>query len=268
MPNLKPNQFILDGHTFTERPILYQTEMVKAVMDGSKTKTRRTKGLETRNENPELWTTEGCRTTNMYHFRDFPAKKNPTKLVEFRKTETDQQEERREYWSACPYGNPGDLLWVRETHRIAGGPTTHFYQYFADRSDWIRSPLNRWKPSIHMPKDAARLWLMIEDVRVERVQDISEEDAIAEGVIKGEGFNKGTSLYYDYEAEIYNLQYAKSSFKYLWYVINGRESWKSNPWVWVIQFRVISKTGRPSDAIILDHYKQIAQRAALATSNP
>lgn len=122
-----------------------------------------------------------------------------------------------------------------------------------------KSPLN-WKPSIHMPKAASRLWLMIEEIRVERVLDITEEDAKAEGVQSGEGLLKGSCLFYDYESKQYSLTNPKSSFKSLWKSINGEESWTSNPWVWVVKFRLLSKTGRPSMEVISDSYRQVVNR--------
>lgn len=123
----------------------------------------------------------------------------------------------------CRHGNPGDHLWVREKWAAhTWPPTGPAYQYAAD--DQYPVP-ERWKPSIHMPRAASRITLEVVNVRVERLHDISEEDAKAEGVTL-----KGTSRY---EGE------ARDAFEALWCSINGDDSWKANPWVWVIGFKVI-----------------------------
>jgi hypothetical protein len=146
------------------------------------------------------------------------------------------------------YGTPGDILWVRETFtnisKYKEAPlfldVVGDFVYKAD-TDFIGC--NKWKPSIHMPKEACRLFLKVTNVRVERLKDISESDAIAEGVDK-----KG-DMYYDYYSEIpqvgrdfyYKNEFAKLSFMGLWSKINGIDSWISNPWVWVIEFERVEK---------------------------
>jgi hypothetical protein len=92
-------------------------------------------------------------------------------------------------------------------------------------SDLIRQHMP-WRPSIHMPKSAARIWLKVTDVKVERLRDISQEDAVAEGVKASPPFAIGY-------------------FKNLWESINGAASWNANPWVWVVEFEVVSKNGKP-----------------------
>lgn len=161
-------------------------------------------------------------------------------------------------WVKCPYGQPGDLLYVRETwfpaainadsvlvgyHEkdpdITIEITTDMVEYY-----WKQLHKGRMIPSIHMPKEAARIWLQVTDVRVERLQDISEDDAQAEGV-EAHQTELGPS-YYDYESGYCNgLFDAKDSFRTLWKSINGVDSWESNPWVWAINFKVLSTTGKP-----------------------
>jgi hypothetical protein len=99
----------------------------------------------------------------------------------------------------------------------------------------------KWKPSIHMPKEAARIWLEVTEVRVERLHDITEEDAIAEGVEKLNNWWKD----YTSDQDAYDMQTAMCSFDSLWKKINGEESWNENPWVWVVSFKVLSTTGKP-----------------------
>jgi hypothetical protein len=127
----------------------------------------------------------------------------------------------------CPYGQPGDRLWVRETTWRNGG-------YVAtDKSNIAHEGKC---PSIFMPRWVSRINLKLTDVRVERLQDISEADAIAEG-IQGDGI-----MYYDYSPEGTGLptQTPRSSYCGLWDSINGKRfPWASNPWVWVLTFRRI-----------------------------
>lgn len=138
--------------------------------------------------------------------------------------------------TACPYGQPGDLLYVRETHAIV--PRTAYAQSAGVqqtlrpgddhdaaifREGWDRSPPSQWRPSIHMPRWASRITLELIDVRVERVQDISNADAVAEGI--------GTPT---------DIRYAAlDGFKPLWDRINAARGygWAANPWVWVLVYR-------------------------------
>lgn len=177
-----------------ERPILFSGPMVRAILEGRKTQTRRV-------------------------VKPQPAHIPGIGTVLNIDTITGR---------ACPYGNPGDRLWVRETwaHRrwmlgdASPNPTT---VYRADGEDL--KGCARWRPSIHMPRWASRIALEVVSVRVERLQDISEDDAKAEGVTI-----KGTSRY-DGEA--------RDAFEALWCSINGADSWEINPWCWCISFKVI-----------------------------
>lgn len=172
-------------------PILFSTEMVKAILDGRKTMTRmvvKHKALLSCLNNPSEQGIDG------------------PELI-------------------CPYGQPGDVLWVRERwNHIVNEFGEHIGFYHSTDTD-----LNdKWRPSIHMPKAACRLFLKVKSVRVERLHEISEEDAIAEGV-------ETLGLYPGYEIS------AKGKFEGLWNLINGIESWEANPWVFVIEFERINK---------------------------
>lgn len=154
----------------------------------------------------------------------------------FGKTEAEcMQNYNDEYQSLCPFGKVGDLLWVRETTEGDG----HYSCYSADEKtviDPFTGSVASWgyprpsRPSIHMPRWASRLTQRITNVRVERLQDISEEDARAEGC------DDSTS-----EAAVYAGWYEKPrrAFRRLWEQINGTEIWSANPWVWAIEFEVI-----------------------------
>lgn len=146
----------------------------------------------------------------------------------------------------CPYGRPGERLWVRETHapqpdcslswekwmRGAGGekPIIH---YAADATE--RTWVDQWRPSIHMPRWASRIDLEITGVRVERLQDISEADAIAEGI--SGPHNVGYPAYRVPDDSKPRYSRASAAYEALWEQINGDGSWAADPWVWVVEFR-------------------------------
>lgn len=141
----------------------------------------------------------------------------------------------------CPYGQPGDRIWVRETYRVHGKATdvaTLVYRASV-RNSWTeqthRVPVEvcnkpvseKWTPSIHMPRWASRILLEITDVRVERLRDMSEADAKAEGA--------SPAMYKITPPEaVYRV-----GFGDIWRGIYGQENWLSNPWVWVIEFKRI-----------------------------
>lgn len=124
----------------------------------------------------------------------------------------------------CPYGEPGDRLWVREAFAVLGDRDKHVLHYRATH----QNAGSGWKPSIHMPRWASRIALEITNVRVERLQDICGEDSAAEGVTGPVG-----------SPRVYGVvtkQFAREQFMRLWESINGPDSWQVNPWVWVIEF--------------------------------
>ena len=237
-----------------ELPILFSTEMVQAILDGRKTQTRRTfKHDVSYIENPQFgysaFTKAGFISARGY----------------FNYTNSDGNQIRRygEKFYKSPYGKAGDLLWVRETFAYSDGIEPHGaeYIYKADLSgDIARRSYSmgfdideldqlKFKPSIHMPKDAARIWLQVTEVKVERLHEIIEEDAKAEGVEMKEVRSGFVWKCYKNTAGIRkDLLYCdnhKSSFRSLWESINGPESWDTNPWVWVVKFEVLSTTGKP-----------------------
>jgi hypothetical protein len=164
-------------------------------------------------------------------------------------------------WIRCPYGAPGDRLWVKEAHQIFStwGSAVVIYREDGSQSEHkdqhamgpgihinMGNPLSeytsfnerfpeRWRPSIHMPRAASRLTLEVTEVRVERVQDISEHDATQEGV----EWSSGSSIldWRNYLTDAQVCTTAKHSFETLWHSINGAASWNANPWVWVVSFR-------------------------------
>ncbi len=153
----------------------------------------------------------------------------------------------------CKYGKVGDILWVKETFQYVDfAGEDNGYVYRATDPDWETMEEWTWKPSIFMPKKACRLFLEITDIRVERLKDISIDDACEEGIeycnVDTEAF-EGGELIADYKnymwkddenyEDYYFPYYADplNSFKSLWQSINGKESWNENTWVWVISFK-------------------------------
>lgn len=214
-----------------ERPILLNTDMVQALMSGRKVMTRRTKGLEMVNEIPDEWVRiESDVEENHLPIPCFENEFNG--IVVF---------------NPCPYGNIGDILWVRETFctPIVHDGTESDYYYKADdisSVDVRRSYISgKWKPNIFMPKAACRYHLVIKNILCERLRSISPEDAIREGIEPihqyATDIMKNGKLYNNYMGLARGL-YPVNSFLSLWESINGKESVDLNPWVWVIEFEV------------------------------
>lgn len=205
--------------------------MVRALLDGSKTQTRRVFKVK----NGSLWP-------------------NPNDLPGM-----------RQILRNCPYGQPGDRLWVRETWQ---GPLLAEFETDAD-ADWYRPSnihqyqnqkhclyaadggpppefmtaddelVRRWKPSIHMPRWASRITLEITGIRVERLQEISEQNAMAEGALFHDGGLIGHSGWRYEKNDGYVYANARSAYAKLWESINGPASWGVNPWVWVVEFKML-----------------------------
>ena len=196
-----------------ERPILFSGQMVRAILEGRKTQTRRIVKPQPTKDYVTLMPLSGELVGVTKHGGPIDNRG----------------------WLHCPYGKPGDRLWVRETHAWYDPAQTVYYK--ASETDWTYLP---WRPSIHMPRWASRINLEVVSVRVERLQDISEEDAMSEGIESWEerGVDDAQDYYRDYVTggHVYN---AKDSFRSLWQSINGPGSWEANPWVWVVEFKRI-----------------------------
>ncbi|HEP8808774.1 TPA: hypothetical protein VDU47_004337 [Pseudomonas aeruginosa] len=220
-----------------ERPILFSGPMVRAILEGRKTVTRRVVKPQ-----PDFL---GSMVDPNTPFKTLDAGLHAR--------------------ITCPYGEPGDRLWVRETWtdvNMCGAPALA-YRADEDIRDLMEEPgflddrgafnyddprvkpypfacwyaeldQARWRPSIHMPRWASRILLEITSVRVERLQDISEEQSRAEGVRDaGEGF-------FDVEDSKHFAADPRESFASLWSSINGESSWDANPWVWVVEFKRVT----------------------------
>lgn len=245
MAKLRSNQFLLpSGALITELPILFQTEMVQAILADRKSQTRRDRNLDHVNDREYLKTITriemGYSDTGEYG------------LLIYR-----NGDQYNHTFIKSPFGKPGDLLYAKETWATIGANSVCFKAgmrtgLFTDR---MRSA---YKSSLHLRKADSRIWLMNEDIRVERLQDISEADAIAEGIMEFESQNSGWSgpMYGLPTSKIYGVN-VYIAFYNLWVSINGQGSWNANPYIWVIRYRVLSKTGRPSMEVIEQAYSEI-----------
>lgn len=231
------------------KPILFNTDMVRAIMDGRKTCTRRV--VKTRRKDAcGFYVTK--RTDGSF-----------TGIYEY-----DEDERMFENQLIPPY-KPGDILYVRETwhrytKRVGKGEGCHLEEHYGYKASIANSEdaEEPWKPSIHMPKEAARIWLKVTDVRVERLQDITEDGAEAEGMpdsldypvdkaycplCKGEGII-GTVDFHSLGHMDVDCPYCdnyRKRFENLWNSIKqkslDRYGWDASPWVWVIEFERCEK---------------------------
>ena len=207
-----------------ERPILFSGEMVRAILDDRKTMTRRVI-----NQTPAGFRFDGFITDGT---------KDRGKAV-FSPSENFQYDITGNIKVLCPYGQPGDRLWVRETfcdRNNNGEQIKPLYradgQEYEDGDGWHFEA--KWKPSIFMPRRYSRITLEITNIHVERLQYISEEDAKREGVESN--FDEGVVYYGPLNKGHAD---ARIAFSWLWDSINAKRgySWESNPWVWVVEFK-------------------------------
>ena len=215
----------------TERPILFSGPMVRAILDGRKTQTRRV-----------VTPAPPQRVAGIY--RPFPAEPNNWQGY--------GRDSLIHWYGKCRQGVPGDRLWVKETYRLeqgAGKPSQAEGYLVHYEADGAPNPEHEWgvqaRPSIHMPRWACRLLLEITDVRVERLQDCSEADARAEGVFPAAVYGGEVKSWLpaeDRRERFYDT--AVEAYAALWDAINGPGAWAANPWVWAISFRRIQAGAR------------------------
>lgn len=204
-----------------EHPMLFNDAMVRAILAGEKTQTRRlAKRLQCLCSHPITEHVEHQGFTKLGACGKFMLNTGIGKDA-----------------TPCPYGQPGDRLWVRETFAVYGDEKIAAIHYRADRPHDVGRKGMGYKPSIHMPRWASRILLEITAVRVERLQDISQADAQAEGITDGGCLSCGNSSYptpcfCDNPQPDY-----RDAFCHLWGQINGPASWHTNPWLWVVEFR-------------------------------
>lgn len=221
-----------------ERPILFSSPMVRAILAGRKTQTRRIVKPA-----PPEW----CGEAHHRGEADWYLTESPIPFNAFD--------------AKCPYGQPGDRLWVRETFYCDMLPFADGGPLPKDKPDWADDNLYyradgtccqiipecscaevgkpKFRPSIHMPRWASRITLEVVSVRVERLSEITEADAIAEGIVHDHLWDRANSpsdrLTYVGCGETFAT--AVEAYQHLWGSINGPGSWEANPWVWVVEFK-------------------------------
>lgn len=209
-------------------PLPFTNDMVQAIMadilgnNNLKKQTRRMRGLKEINANPEQWEYQGCQ---------IDVTKNPFSIgvyAVFVNTRTGQRKTVK-----FPYGNPGCEIWVRETHTYHNGE----YIY---RATHLNPEGHKWKPPMFMPREASRILLQLQELNVQRIQDITEADAKAEGVkqYKSSGSKGIVTAYQNYLPKHGSpvMISAKASFETLLQSIIGYEMMIKNPWIWVLKF--------------------------------
>ena len=257
-----------------ERPILFSAPMVLAILSGAKTMTRRVLKVQpiSVHDSSDSWEMPHWKMRSGEFCSGCPLESGPPGSRPFRTFEFDPGTDARLFyahckygavpkgktpkwaylertdkgWSEseliriCPYGMPGSHLWVRE----AWHPSNHVpygtkADYLADTPDATGEGFFKWKPSIFMPRWASRITLEITGVRVERLQEISEADAKAEGIEHKRLDNFPGVKACHCPATGWTGRTAYQTFANLWGHINGPDSWAANPWVWVIEFKRI-----------------------------
>ncbi|MCA3109876.1 MAG: hypothetical protein ING91_19265 [Rhodocyclaceae bacterium] len=183
--------------TARERPIIFSAPMVRAILDGTKTQTRRVWKMP---RGCEWYAEMGGEQAGWFVDPDCP------------------------WWlhvneCRCPYGRPGDRLWVREAWLTVDGESAFYRADYAPDAKGERDHGVSWRPAMFMPRWASRIELEVTDVRVELLQDINAEDAWREGVA--------------YSPDVDPVQ----GYRELWEQLHGPGAWDANPWVWVVEFR-------------------------------
>lgn len=211
-------------------PILFSSHMVQAIVNGTKTQTRRLVDFPKDFDGKEV----------------FPNGKFGLKYTSSIEGETTQR--------LFPKYMIDDVLWIKETYshtkqlNLSPDDENYGFVYKADNEPWNDFEYWKWKPSIHMPKEAARLFLCVLSVKAERLQDISIQDAIAEGLESKKCASKIIAPFVGYKnylaTEADDIFYYRSpidSFKSLWISIYGEQNWNSNPWVFAYSFSLVNK---------------------------
>ncbi|EIW8514300.1 hypothetical protein DV715_17460 [Klebsiella pneumoniae] len=210
-----------------ERGMIFNSEMVRAILDGRKTQTRR----------PIKW--------KQTRFTEIGEREDGSKWPW-----SEDAEHACDFWHPCPFGAVGERIWVRETFaalepgsyeqvKPQDGHCQDLRYAATDRLAKSDADIRgyKWVPSIHMPRWASRILLEITDVRVEQLNAISEEDAEAEGIDMEALYDSQDCYDCIADHNMTGRPTVTGAFKYLWESIYGEEGWKSNPWVWVIEFK-------------------------------
>ncbi|HCO6571145.1 TPA: hypothetical protein OCE33_004260 [Escherichia coli] len=227
----------------TERGMIFNAEMVRAILDGRKTQTRR---IMKPQPTPDDYV---CPYNGPRGGHIWPSKNHQYGLHVEGMLQNGEGGWEGLASDACHFGEIGDRIWVRETWAEAGAGAPDLKLYRANYPAHVPSHYEnvppaedvRWTPSIHMPRWATRITLEITGVRVERLNSISQADAIAEGAPPSHPSIDVVSRQFGYP------DFSRSWFGQTWQSIYGDDSWQANPWVWVIEFRHIEGDDHATD---------------------
>lgn len=226
-----------------ERGIIFSAPMVRALLAGTKTQTRRMLKVQPTRSDVTLHHTSTRTASGLLEFTARDRRGQAVHAFHVDKHSVIAE-------AVCPYGAPGDRLWVRETHCrfvvgegmdrpvpecVAYRATTAedgTFDYVDTRGQETSLKVTKWTPAIHMPRWASRILLEVTEVRAERLHEITREDAIAEGCGSGE-LQDGTINGEPGRVAFFDPVY---EYAHLWAAINGDDSWKANPWVWAVSF--------------------------------
>nr|WP_295681198.1 hypothetical protein [uncultured Lachnoclostridium sp.] len=218
------------------KPILFNADMVKAILDGRKTVTRRLVKRTPSNDEP-------C---GFGFWREFNESDKKWYIKDYTHSCTWYPE--NEYMQRFGKFKIGDILYVRETWQCLNPYSDKEYVYKASCDIDFANDIGKWLPSIHMPKEVARIFLRVTDVRVERLHDMNQEDALKEGLkLQCHRTDDDCSAYL--KCNFQNTVACLDKFRELWNStipkkdpgVMYKYGWKANPWVWVIEFERISK---------------------------
>ena len=245
-----------------EKPILFKPDMVRAILAGQKTQTRRIVKVPITYAqcDADYEKIKNTKVKKILTGREYSYKQGqPYSSYHYDKS-VRRYSLKEIAKNFCPYGKVGDQLWVKETFRewhevdsdVCGcsdhcdcrrnPPTPYCYRadgYEIDED--MRDYGIKWKPSIFMPREASRIDLLIKDVRIERLHDISEEDAIAEGCKESREISPARDMGDGITGQLTSYASAAGNFQILWCEIHGYDSWDENPWLWVIEFEHIKE---------------------------
>lgn len=223
-----PQKCIQRGMVMADKPILFSASMIQALLQGRKSQTRRALTDQT------LWRDDGTVWTGFMGWQ-------PVEWALGNRGAVGK--------GVLPRYAPGDRLWVKETYAYVGTTDPGWLLYRATYDECCRAhgfdqPVPdasevAWKPSIFMPRRLSRLTMLVTDVRVQRLQDISEADAMAEGIAKSPHGNRDQWVDYPEGSSAAGWQDPRHSFRSLWNSINGPDAWAANPWVVAVTFDVV-----------------------------
>lgn len=209
-----------------ENGLLFSAEMIQAHNAGKKTCTRRTRNLDGVNIYPDD-----------FDFMGFTSDEAGNMIANF-----NHRTIKEEVKIKCPYGWGGDLIYMKETFQYINLKNNRDgIFYFADCKGKENFQNVKWRSALYMPKVDARNWMKIVSIKMQRLQNITEDEARREGSTQGFLFQRKVKGKFEFKLNVDENGSYYAGFKYIWFTVNNPESWNSNPWAWVIEYEIIKK---------------------------